>query len=349
MALDRLRIGVVGAGPVAEKYHLGAIRGVPEVFAEYVVDVDGQRAEKFATRNGFRRFGASHREMIGAVDIAIVALPNHLHAPVSIDLLSQGIHVLCEKPMARTPAECQTMVDAASRSGALLAIGHNRRFRDHLRLAKNLYDRGYIGEITEIQAEEGSVADWQRSAAYFDPQRSGGGSLMDVGIHAIDLIRWIAGEFQEVQYTGDQTPTVVESEAEMTFRMENGATGKVIASRTRELAQRLLLRGTQGFIEAGLWSDMLRVRSEKGKASRHFRHLEAYVSRRPPADSSFVDQLLNLVRAIRGQEPLLVDGRAGMEAVDVVWRAYGHKPAVVTAQSAATGGHFMSVLTREKL
>jgi len=333
MALARLRIGVVGAGPVAEKYHLGAIRGVPEVLAEYIVDVDGQRAEKFATRNGFRRYGVSHQELIGAVDMAIVALPNHLHAPVSIDLLSQGIHVLCEKPMARTPAECQTMIDAAERSGVFLAIGHNRRFRDHLRLVKNLYDRGYIGEISEIQAEEGSAADWQRSAAYFDPQRSGGGSLMDVGIHAIDLIRWIAGEFQEVQYTGDHTPTVVESEAEMSFRMENGATGKVIASRSRELAQRLLIRGTQGFMEAGLWSDMLRVRSEKGKASRHFQHLEAYVSHRPPADSSFVDQLLNLVRAIRGQEPLAVDGKAGMGAVDVVCRAYGHKPAAATAPS----------------
>ena len=69
MALARLRIGVVGAGPVAEKYHLGAIRGVPEVLAEYIVDVDGQRAEKFATRNGFRRYGVSHQELIGAVDM----------------------------------------------------------------------------------------------------------------------------------------------------------------------------------------------------------------------------------------------------------------------------------------
>jgi predicted dehydrogenase len=333
MTADRLRIGIVGAGPVAEKYHLAAVRGVPEVFAEYVVDVDRRRAETFAMRNGFRRFAASHQELAGAVDLAIVALPNHLHAPVSIDLLSQGIHVLCEKPMARNVAECQAMIEAARRSGALLAVGHNRRFRDHLRLAKNLHDRGYIGEITEIQAEEGSAADWQRSAAYFDPQRSGGGSLMDVGIHAIDLIRWIAGEFQEVQYAGDSTPTMVESEAEMTFRIGNGAIGKVVASRTRELAQRMLFRGTQGRIEVGLWSDMLRVRSEKGKAFRHFEMLEAYVSHRPPADASFVDQLLNLVRAIRGQEALVVDGKVGMAAVDVVCRAYGHKPPNIIAPS----------------
>lgn len=323
MRADRLRIGIVGAGPVTGKYHLAAVRGVPEVVAHFVVDANGELAKNFAARNGFPYFGESHQQLFGHVDIAIVALPNHLHAPISIDLLSHGIHVLCEKPMARTPDECRSMIDAAQRSGTLLAIGHNRRFREHLRLAKSLCDRGFIGEIADIQAEEGSASDWQRSAAYFDPQRSGGGSLMDVGIHAIDLIRWVGGEFHDVEYSGNGTPERVESEAELQFHLENGATGKVVASRTRELAQRLLIKGTHGFIEAGLWGDTLRLRTEKGKAFRHFSQLEAYVSRRPPADSSFLDQLLNLVRAIRGQESVVVDGAAGMAAVDVVCRAYG--------------------------
>jgi predicted dehydrogenase len=322
MGEARLRIGIVGAGPVTWKYHLGAVRGVPEVLAEFIVDVDADKAKSFAERNGFRRFGSSHEQLFGAIDLAIVALPNHLHAPVSVDLLSRGIHVLCEKPMARTPAECQAMADAARRSGALLAIGHNRRFRDHLRMTKDFCDRGIIGQITRIHAEEGSASDWQRSPAYFDPKSSGGGALMDVGIHALDLIRWIAGEFEEVGYKGDGTPTRAEDEAEMTFRLKNGATGRVVASRTRELEQRLLIEGTNGFIEAGLWGDTLRLRTENGKAFKHFGQLEAYVSHRPPADSSFLDQLLNLVRAIRGQEPLLVDGMAGMAAVDVVCRAY---------------------------
>jgi predicted dehydrogenase len=244
---------------------------------------------------------------------------------VSADLLAQGIHVLCEKPMARTVTECQTMIDAAERSGMLLAIGHNRRFRQHLRFAKKLYDRGVIGEITEIQAEEGSAADWQRSAAYFDPKLSGGGSLMDVGIHAIDLIRWIAGEFEQVSYIGDESSNRVENEADMTFRLTNGATGRIVTSRTRELAQRLLIKGTDGFLEAGLWTDAIRVGAKKGKAFHHFPQLEAYVSHRPPADSSFVDQLLNVVRAVRGQEALAVDAKAGMAAVEVVCRAYSEK------------------------
>jgi predicted dehydrogenase len=214
------------------------------------------------------------------------------------------------------------MIEATHRSGALLAIGHNRRFKNHCQLAKAWLDQGLIGEITAVEAEEGSASDWQRSPAYFDPVQSGGGSLMDVGIHAIDLIRWLVGEFDQVQFSGDGNASRVESEAEMRFRLRNGATGRLVSSRSRELAQRLAISGTDGFLLASLWGDELRVRTNRGKPFRHFPHLDASVSRRPPADSSFVDQLYNLVQAIRGQAPLLVNGAEGMAAVDVVCRAY---------------------------
>jgi predicted dehydrogenase len=333
---DRLRIGIVGAGPVTERYHLSAVRGVPEVRPTFIIDVDGARAKQFAGRNGFPHWSTKLSDLFDTVDLAIVALPNHLHAPVSCELLSHGVHVLCEKPMARTPKECKSMIDAASRSGALLAIGHNRRFKNHFQLAKEWLGKGLIGEITSVEAEEGSASDWQRSAAYFDHAKSGGGSLMDVGIHAIDLIRWLAGEFGEVEFSGDGTASRVEGEAEMRFRLQNGATGKVVCSRSRELAQRLTIRSPSGFIEASLWGDELRVRTNHGKAFRHFSYLNAFVSRRPPADSSFVDQLYNLVQAIRGQASVLVDGAEGMAAVDVVCRAYGsHSSPEITLATAS--------------
>ena len=71
--------------------------------------------------------------------------------------------------MARNIAECQAMIDAARRGGAQLCIGHNRRFRNNVSLAKRLMEKGILGEVTRIQAEEGSTADWPRSPAYFDP------------------------------------------------------------------------------------------------------------------------------------------------------------------------------------
>lgn len=323
---DRLRIGLVGAGPVATRYHMPAIRGVPEVVPTMVVDADPVRAQEFARRQGFPRWATEVKDLFGNVDIAVVSAPNDVHSSLSCELLHQGIHVLCEKPMARSLSECQDMIDAAQGSGAQLCIGHNRRFRQNVQLLKQFLERQLIGKITRVEAEEGSRTDWPRSNSYFDPARAGGGALLDVGIHSIDLIRWLVGDFRELQYTGNGTDLQVESDAELRFSLVQGAIGSVLVSRTRELQQFITFTGTDGFLQLGLWSDHLRVRNNRGKAFQHLPHLDAYVPRRPPADASFVQQLLNLVGAIRGGQRVLVDGHQGMAAVEVIVRAYSNLP-----------------------
>jgi len=215
--LDRLRLGVVGGGVVLERYHIPAINAVPEVVRSIVVDVDGDRADRVARRHGFPFASTKVSDLVRHADLAIVLVPNGLHAPVSCELLAQGVHVLCEKPMARTVEECVTMIEAARRGNAQLCIGHNRRFQPHMKLARQLLTKGLIGEIVGVQGEEGSTSDWPRSAAYFDPIISGGGALLDVGIHSIDLIRWLAGNFGEIEYEGNGTEKTVESDAKMTF------------------------------------------------------------------------------------------------------------------------------------
>lgn len=334
---DRLRLGLVGVGPVVERYHLRAIRGVPEVQPSHVVDINEERARQFAKQQDFPFYTIRLEDLFGKVDLAVVALPNGLHASISCELLSQGIHVLCEKPMARNAPECRAMIEAAQRGGAQLCIGHNRRFRNNVSLAKRLMEKGIVGEVTRVEAEEGSPADWPRSPAYFDPAQAGGGALIDVGIHSIDIIRWLVGEFRDVEYRGNGSTTAVESEAELHFVMPNGAEGKLLASRTRDLQQQIRITGKEGYLDIGLWSDNLRMRSNKGKAFQQLPYLDAYVSRRPPQDASFVLQLTNLVNAIRGEEKVLVDGIEGMAAVEVVTRAYG-KSAPLDASSAVVSG-----------
>lgn len=320
---NRLRLGLVGTGPVTNRYHLPALRAVPEVVATMAVDADPARAQEFAQRQGFPRWSTRVEELVGNVDLAILAVPNGVHASLSCMLLEQGVHVLCEKPMARHIAECREMIAAAKRGRAQLCIGHNRRFRHNVQLLKKLLEKGVIGEVRQISAEEGSAHDWVRSAAYFDRAQAGGGSLIDVGIHSIDLIRWLVGEFRSLEYKGDERGNVVESEAELRFTLSQGATGTLLASRTRDLRQRIFFTGSEGYLDLGLWSEDLRIHSERGKAFRHLPFLNAFVSRRPQADPSFVFQLNDLVAAIREQSPVLVDGSQGMAAVDVVCRAYG--------------------------
>lgn len=330
---DRLRLGVVGAGAVLERYHVPAINAVPETVRSIVIDVDCERAKQVASRYGFPHSSTKLADLVRHADLAIVLVPNGLHAPVSCELLAQGVHVLCEKPMARTVPECLAMIEASRRGNAQLAVGHNRRFQQHIKLAKQLLSKGLIGEIINIRAEEGSVSDWPRSAAYFDPAISGGGALLDVGIHSIDLIRWFAGEFDQLEYQGNGTDKTVESEAALNFSLANGAKGTLVASRTRNLAQKITLTGSAGFLEVGLWRPSLRIRCTNGKAFQNFHELEVAVPRRPPADVSFMDQLRNIVSAIRWEDEVFVNGREGMAAVEIVCRAYTG-PGVETPQRA---------------
>jgi predicted dehydrogenase len=318
----RLRVGVVGAGMVLERYHVPAINAVPEVVRSIILDTDAERARHAAERFGFPKWSSNLADIAQSAELALVLVPNGLHAAVSCELLAQGVHVLCEKPMARNVDECLRMIEASRRGQVQLCVGHNRRFRQHVRLARQFVAQGLIGEIVNILSEEGSPNDWPRSPCYFNPVQSGGGALMDVGIHSIDMIRWIVGEFEDVKYRGDTSPGTVESEAEMSFRLSSGASGTIVVSRNRNLAQRMTLIGSSGFLEIGLWDPSLRIRSEKGKAFQNFPHLDIAVSRRPPQDASFVEQLRNFAEAIRGREELLVNGREGMANVEVVCRAY---------------------------
>jgi predicted dehydrogenase len=322
---ERLRLGVVGGGAVLERYHIPAINAVPEVVRSIVVDLDGERARRVAHRYGFPISSSELADVARHADVAIVLVPNGLHASVACELLAQGIHVLCEKPMARSSAECLAMIEASRRGHAKLCIGHNRRFQQHMKLAKQLIGKGLIGEFVGIHAEEGSANDWPRSAAYFDPVISGGGALLDVGIHSIDLIRWFAGELQEMEYEGNGTEKTVESDARLLFKLPNGAPGSLTVSRTRSLAQKLTLTGSEGFLEVGLWSANLGLRCAKGKAFQNFHRLDVAVARRPPSDESFVEQLRNFVSAIKGEEEVFVTGQVGMAAVDVVCRAYARR------------------------
>jgi len=299
-----------------------AINGVPEVVRSILVDADAERARRAAERYGFPKWSTDIAEVARNSDLAIVLVPNGLHSRVSSHLLSEGVSVLCEKPMARNVDECLAMIDASRRGRALLCVGHNRRFWAHARLARQFLQKGMVGELVNIEAEEGSPSDWIRSAAYFDPVQAGGGALLDVGIHSIDLIRWFAGEFENLEYKGNGTEKSVESDAELLFQLSTGARGRLQASRTRNLRQRILFTGSEGFVEIGLWSPHLTIRSARGKAFQNLHRIEAAVSRRPPQDSSFVEQLRHFVSAIRGEEELLVTGEEGTAAVEVVRRAY---------------------------
>jgi predicted dehydrogenase len=319
-SVGELRVAIVGCAAVAELVHLPALASIPHTAVAILVDKDIARARRLAEPSG-ARVTDDYRDVIGAADAAIVALPHHLHAPVAIDLLRGGVHVLVEKPMALRAQDCDDMIAAAEASGRLLAVGLLRRFHDALRFAKQAIDARVLGDLQRVEIREGSAYRWKVATdAMFRPPA--GGVLADAGAHALDLLAWWFGDGEVVSYRDDAMGGV-EADCEVRLRLPGGVEAFVELSRTRSMPNICVLTGTRGRLEVGTKTDsMVRIALGDGRIVMAAKPVEA--GARPPA--SLVDlgrrQLEDFVSAIRhGREPY-VTGRHGRGSVALIESCY---------------------------
>ncbi|HYG62866.1 MAG TPA: Gfo/Idh/MocA family oxidoreductase [Thermoanaerobaculia bacterium] len=325
----KIRLAVVGCGAVAAIHHLPAIAASDLVEAAVLVDADEKRARTLAERWGVPTVLTDYREAVGRVDAAVVAVPNHLHAPVAGDLLRRGVHVLVEKPMALTGAECGAMIEAAEAGRAVLAVGLEFRFFDSTRFVRDLLASEVIGPLRRFELRQGVSSRWPFATDFLlRKEMSGGGVLMDFGVHVLDLLLAWLGDWESVRYRDDAMGGV-ESDCEIELTMRSGLTGFVEISRTRNLANTCRFEGEKGTLEVGIWdpdpeialrldgqemllSGRARARGTTGRAKGG--GLEF--------GSSFVRQVDDFAAAIReGREPR-VSGREGRRSMDLIDACY---------------------------
>ncbi|MBI4634981.1 MAG: Gfo/Idh/MocA family oxidoreductase [Candidatus Rokubacteria bacterium] len=193
-----LGVGVVGCGAIGlRRATVAASHPASRVVA--VADLEPARAREAAEAAGAQTL-AGWREVVRhpEVDVVIVATTHDWLAPISIAALEAGKHVLCEKPMAAGSREAGELVAAVRRTGRFLKVGFNHREHPAIRQAHDLAVRGEVGDIYFIRCRygHGGRPGYEREWR-MDPERSGGGELLDQGIHAIDLFRWFLGDLSE--------------------------------------------------------------------------------------------------------------------------------------------------------
>ena len=165
-------------------------------------DLQSQRAEALARLCPGTEVQSDWRRLVARsdVDIVIVATTNDALAPVTLAAVEAGKHVLVEKPGARTSNELQPIVAAAARTGVRVRVGFNHRYHPALQKARELVDAGSLGPLMFVRGRYGHGGrlgyeqEWRA-----DPARSGGGELIDQGVHLIDLARWFLGDFTDIE------------------------------------------------------------------------------------------------------------------------------------------------------
>lgn len=203
---EPVKVGIVGCGAVAELYYAPALRALERdghVQVVSLTDVDPKRLAKLAA---FFPAARTRAELPTGDDVqlAIVATPAHLHAQQAIALLDQGIGVLCEKPLAVRSAEAAGILVAAARGDAVLAVGLVRRWVPALLQIGRFCAEEIFGPVRGFAVQEGGPFDWPAVMPSFsDPAQTGGGVLLDLGVHALDVLGWWFGEATAVEYADD--------------------------------------------------------------------------------------------------------------------------------------------------
>ena len=195
----KLRYGIVGCGGIAGGKHLPACEKQNDVEIAAFCDIIVERAEK-ANREyagGKGKVFADYRELLREeLDAVFVLTPNNLHSEITVAALKSGKHVMCEKPMAKNYAEAKAMLAARDESGKLLTIGYQSRYRPDSLFLKAECEKGTLGEIYYAKAtavRRRAVPTW---GVFLDAEKQGGGALIDIGTHALDLTLFMMDNYE---------------------------------------------------------------------------------------------------------------------------------------------------------
>ena len=200
--MEKLKVGLIGAGSISS-FHAAGYKKLANVEIYAVCDLKRERAEASRQAFGAKYAFTDYEELLKLkeLDAVSVCTWNNTHAPVTIASLQAGKHVLCEKPLATNAKEAEAMSAAAGQAGKLLMVGFVRRFCRNTRILKDFIDSGYLGDLyfakTQYIRRCGNPCGW-----FSDRQRSGGGPLIDLGVHMIDLARYLMGKPKATAVSG---------------------------------------------------------------------------------------------------------------------------------------------------
>lgn len=337
----KIRVGVIGTGGIAHGAHLPAYTAIPEECEIIALcDIDPEALRKTQEKYPQARHAFDDYKKLlemDEIDAVSVCTPNYAHYQPTVDALKAGKHVICEKPIAMNAREAQEMVDTARRENRILQIGYMSRFSPNSQTLKRFIDAGELGEIYYARAQALRVRGIPGWGVFIDKSKQGGGPLIDIGVHILDLTLWLMGHPKPTFASGvtyqkfgtrpdvvgfmgqwDYKNFTVEDFASALIRFENGATVVLESSFVANLKEEqhgTTLLGTQG----GAQTSPLTITQE--------RHGSVFSFEPKIPDSklnAYNAEIKDFIGCIRDSREPLVTGEHGLmvaQIMDAIYRS----------------------------
>ncbi len=192
--MNKTKVALVGAGYIAD-YHARGLLEIPGVELTAVVAQTLDSAQKFALKYNIPEFVTDTLSLIESknIDAVIISTPNKFHAPYAIEFLKNGKDVFLEKPMAMNAAEGYEISKVSEANGRIVMVGHMWRFDTDVNFVKSVLDEGTLGKIVKTKGY-GIHENWGPAGWFTQKELAGGGALADMGVHAIDTVRYLLGD-----------------------------------------------------------------------------------------------------------------------------------------------------------
>ena len=316
-------MGVIGCGAVVTIHHLPTFKRCERVELVALADRDRAWAAKVAQKAGVHEVYDDFTPMIGRVDAVLLATPNTTHAAIACRLLEAGVHVLCEKPMATTRADAERMFAASATGGGRVMAAHSARFNPNVTMLKDILAAGWLGDVQEMSGGLGSayaVAE-RRTEFRREPGLAGGGVLVDLGIHLIDVAVWLAGAPPiAVDYDASCADGwCLETDCDVAIEFPRGACASLSASYTHGPDPTFTVRGTAGWAAASLYvPSQLTLFSERARICRRSGIQQLMLDDR----TSYQLQLEHFADAILSDRDFVVRADEVRTDLDIIERCY---------------------------
>ncbi|WP_199615822.1 Gfo/Idh/MocA family protein [Paenibacillus alkalitolerans] len=334
-----LKVAIIGTGAISPAHIEGYLQFKDRCKIVALCDLYPEKAEAKRKQYGLdAKVVKDYKELLeDGIDLVSVCMPPYVHAPVTIDFLDAGCHVIVEKPMAASLQECDEMIEAAQKSGKVLSVIAQNRFRNPIMKLKHVLESGLAGKILHAQVD----SFWWRGHCYYDLwwrgtwEKEGGGPTLNHAVHHIDALLWMLGRPSQVQaYMSNvaHDNAEVEDLSIAMLRYPNGALGQITSSVVHHgEEQQLIFQGQHARISAP-WRVTASASLPNGFPERDREleeKLQRYYDELPDLPyEGHTAQIDNVLTAIETGAPVLIDGVSGRSTLEMIMSIY---------KSASTG------------